>query len=162
MIPVNFRQLRESDLGFLFNSWLKSYREYDNSWAKTIPSSIYFEQHKKVLIGILKISRAVVACSKEDPNQVYGYLVYQPAGRIVILHYCYVKKSFRRFGIAAKMFDLLMDDGEFRKDLPVMCSHSGRNFHRFLKGKFNLIFNPYVLGEELIDETTESDIRQVC
>ena len=158
--PVNFRVATKDDLNFIFSSWLRSYREFDRYWAKSIPKLLYFDHHKRIVESILGISVTLMAVDVEDPGHIYGYIVFQPTKTLTIGHYCYVKSSFRMLGIASRLFDEMMKVSSHKDGIPVPCSHAGEMFHNYLKRKWNLVFNPYVLGEEFMNEDQRLDVSQ--
>lgn len=102
---VGLRGLKESDKNFILNSWLKSLRAQNQFFAQ-IPAKIYFEVHAKSIQRIFHTAQALIAHPINEPDIVIGYLIYDPSpGRYVILHYGYVKNSFREMGL----FRLLLD-----------------------------------------------------
>ena len=96
-LPIKLRNANSEDVSFVFNSWLKSYR---NALAcKNVPNEIYFNEHHKLIERLVKDNKVVVACSETDANELYGYIVAGQSEGIFVLHYIYVKHSFRNMGI---------------------------------------------------------------
>lgn len=94
---VKVRHATEGDVGFIFNSWLKSYRS--SSFSKFIPGPVYFDHHHKVIEAILKRATVLVACNPKDNNQIYGYLVFEQQLDVFVGHYTYVKDAYRKMGV---------------------------------------------------------------
>ncbi len=86
------------DKAFFFNATLLAYRQL-SSIARLVPERIYFREHKKVLERLLARPGAelLIACEAGDPKFITGFLLCEPAHRII--HFVYVKRSLRRFGI---------------------------------------------------------------
>lgn len=106
MKEFEIRDAVADDLNFILSSWLKSYRQ-SSQFAKHIPSRLYFEWHQKVIKRILErqTTRVRVAYTPEAPEVILGYFVAEEQGDIWVAHYLYVKKAFRRFGIAKELFN---------------------------------------------------------
>jgi acetyltransferase (GNAT) family protein len=140
------RPASPGDLNFIFNSWLKSY--YDGSYfCKRIKENVFFRYHHKVIEGILARSTTsvLIASDPEDSGVIWGYAVFERFNdeRNVpntVLHYVYVKESFRTEQVASQ----LMQAGEL--DLNT-CSFSHWTYPmNVIINKFpNLTYNPYFI-----------------
>lgn len=137
-LPASLRRASEDDIGFIFNSWLKSYR--NSLFAKTISNTIYFSEHHKIIEKLAKTSEIIIACNPDDPNQIYGYACAEKIDGIFTLHYIYVKQPFRRLGLANFMltaFDVDMSE-------PSIHTHQTK-VSELLAAKFNTVYHPYLL-----------------
>ncbi len=135
---VYIRDAAEADLPLIFSSWLKSFR--NGTFAKFIDNTIYFEQHHKVIEKLLKRSKVRVACSPTNPEDIFGYLVWEKMDGVFILHYGYTKHTFRNLGVFAQ---LMKDTGE-------TFETSGLHTHTTipcttLMPRYELIYHPYIL-----------------
>lgn len=93
------RAYRDEDIPFIYNSWLKSYRDAPS--MATIPNTLYYAGQHGLIETLLERSHVVVACSSEDPSQIMGYIVYEaPRPDSSVIHWAYVKHPFRNFGVA--------------------------------------------------------------
>lgn len=128
------RRLLPEDVPFLYNSWLKSYR--DSPTVQSISNTVYYAEQHKLIERLLQApeAKAVVACNPEDPTQIYGYIVYQPD----VLHWVYVKHTFRGAGIARM---LVAEAGLSAK---LIYTHRVKNSER-LVGERDATYNPYLL-----------------
>lgn len=92
----NIREALDTDLPFIYSSWLKSLR-YGSETFRGVRNHIFFPHYNHVIDYILSSPeiKILVACHREHPETVFGYIVYEPK----IIHYIYVKKDFCRFGI---------------------------------------------------------------
>lgn len=86
---------------FVYNSWLRSYR-HGSSFAKPIESRLFYDRHHQIISRILDrpSTKVFVASPKEDPETFIGYLVVEEGYGPAIVHFCYVKRPFRRLGVA--------------------------------------------------------------
>ena len=135
---VRLRPLIEDDLPFLFNSWLKSYRV--SHFADKITNTIYFEDHHKLIRRILQDSKVLIACNPSDPSQLYGYVVAGEEDGILVVHYLYVKHTFRNMGIGKT----LLDATGHSTDKAGVYTHHTRMADK-LASKQNFVYHPYLL-----------------
>lgn len=152
-VPVVYRMMDASDHAFVYNSFLKSYR--DSPMVRGVPNTIYFaKQHDLIeLILTSPTSQAVVACNPTDPTQIYGYLlgqafpaIHEGSQAIAIgLHWVYVKQPFRNLGIAKTLYEKFMTlPGEVPTSA-VYFTHRVKTTERLLQSLPHLIFNPYLV-----------------
>lgn len=99
---VSIRLSSASDIPFIYSVWLRSYR-YDSPHCENISNGLFFESHKNVLARILahRETRVVVACHREDPDLLFGFMAYGPG----VIHFIYVKRPFRNMGIARMLVE---------------------------------------------------------
>lgn len=136
---LTFRPLQDSDKAFVFNSWLKSYR--NSSFAKSMINEVYFTFHAKLIEQALVSSQVIVAASTVDQTQVYGWIVFRQLDEDTIVHYVYVKFPYRKFGLGEQLLRFASPDAEKY----TIITHEPRNFE-LLSKKFNLVYNPYLIG----------------
>jgi len=82
-------------------------------------------------------------CAEAVEGQIYGYVVFEYRPELVI-HFCYVKQPFRRFGLAKRLIDEVAF-GEGRKATDCLwCSHvpTNREIWDRLKDRYSAAFNP--------------------
>jgi hypothetical protein len=130
-IKIQFREAVENDLELVFSSWLKSYR--CSQLARTIPTTAYYEGHHKVIERLVVKSRVICAVDPEDSNHVYGWCCWENT-TTPVLHYVYVKFSFRRLGIGLKLIQQ-PTAGEF------VYTHETSSFKAMCQGGR---YNPYL------------------
>jgi hypothetical protein len=91
----------KEDLPFIYSTWLKCFR-HSSTFAKEISNDIYYKYHQMVIDRILNRGATIyVACDKLSPETVFGYIL----GEGDVLHFLYVKKSFRKLGIGTALLD---------------------------------------------------------
>lgn len=130
---VAIREGVESDLPFIYASWLKGLR-YGNDTFGAIQQDAYFKCYHQVLERVLENQNTSIriACLKDEPDAILGYSVSTGD----ILHFVFVKRSWRRIGIA--------------KDLVNMCppktvTHITKVGESILNKLPGVSFNPFVL-----------------
>lgn len=140
---------RPEDANFLFNSWLKSYRR---SWfAQRIPNDVFYAQQHLVIEDILNrpLTRVSVITPAGDPDTICGYAVTEAidgaASKAAIVHYVYVKETFRKLGLATR---LLQAAGVGADAQIVFLSHITSHFAP-LAEKRGYVYNPFVLYRAL-------------
>lgn len=99
-LQFDIRDARGDDLNFIYATWLESFR-YDSYFGKSHRNTIFFNDYRKVVDRLLDRSSVLVACVKDEPGTILGYLVHEPDQ----LHYVFVKGAFRRLGIGRGLFD---------------------------------------------------------
>jgi len=100
-LPHDIRHYQSiSDESFLFSTWLKSYH------VPRVPQPIYNIGQRNQIISILADAetRVLVACDKESPELIFGYIVLG-AGNTV--HYLYTKGMYRGQGIGRSLLSNL-------------------------------------------------------
>lgn len=97
MTLVSYRPPDPSDLQFVTDSWIKSTRNSD--FCTFIPNTIYYRYMDNLIKSIISRSLVTIICDPEDPTHVFGYVVYEYIGEIFVLHFGYVKQSYRNLKI---------------------------------------------------------------
>ena len=134
------RPFIDEDQSFLFNSWLKSYRF--SHFGEKITNTIYFQDHHKVIENILKKSKVLMACNVSDPSQLYGYIVVGEVDGILVVHFIYVKHTFRNMGIGKTLLDAV---GHSTDNASVYTHHT--RMADKLAPKYNFVYHPYLMFE---------------
>ena len=134
------RKALPEDISFIYSSWLKSFR-YGATANKLVRTDIFFTNYREVLDSILARSLTLVACLPDSPEVILGYMVYEED----IIHYCFIKHSFRRLGIASRLLEQTgLKDSEFK------VTHRTNELSKILdslilvKG-LKLEYNPFLL-----------------
>lgn len=138
------RSPQEQDIPFIFATWLRSFYS-DNHYSYMTPvgpksdirKSIYFENYRKVIDHLLEHSDVDIACLKDTPEVILGYMISKPP----LLHYCFVKDAFRHLGIAESMFDKRFKN----ESEEIECTHITKSTMPFLKKNILITFNPFKL-----------------
>lgn len=152
-LAIRVRPANEEDVPFIFNSWLKSYR--NSFFARDIHSTVYYSEHHKVLEKIIKNNSVLVACNPEESNQIYGYIISGKVQNVIVVHYVYVKQPYRNLGIAKLLGAAVGHD----KEVPGFHTHTTR-LGRDLAIKFNLIYSPYLALSYDLEKTAIAEPKE--
>lgn len=134
---IKIRKATESDIPFLFNSWLKSYRS--SNYAASIDNTIYYSEHHKVIERIFRYYDVLIACDLNDDNHIYGFACAGHTENIFTIHYVYVKHTFRRMKIATKLLAAFNHDSSVAS----LYTHQTKTASA-LAPLFNMIYHPYI------------------
>ncbi|NIV38901.1 MAG: GNAT family N-acetyltransferase [Anaerolineae bacterium] len=139
----------EQHEAFLFNSWLESYRSSDS--ARNVATDIYMGHHHRLIESLLEDSDnlTAVAVDLDDPDQYYGWAMGTHRGPALVLHYVYVKSSFRRFGLARLLVEHLAwrREGETHIFFATHQTHTGRGI---IRHRPDWHYHPYLLSGSLL------------
>lgn len=107
-LDIKVRRLKKDDLGFIFSTWKKSYRDE----FKWVPAFIFFPSMHTQIEKYRKDERNVfaIACDPDDEDFIFGWACLAPD----CVHYCYVKPSFQRARVASRLLG--------KRD-KIICSH---------------------------------------
>lgn len=147
---IDYREATPDDLGFILSSWLKSAGEAwrtlrtadaatfactEVGWFADVPHRFT----RNAVAEILQRStvRVVVACDSDDATVIYGYAVGEPEQRI--MHWCHVKHTMRRNGIAREVVSRVLPDFE---TAGATCTYLGRGYAAWA-ARWPLRFNPH-------------------
>lgn len=134
---VRIRAATEADISFLFNSWLRSYRQ--SEFAKQMQNEVYFAAQHKVIEGLLKTCKTLIACNHADISQIYGYTVTTEVDGVPVVHFAYVKEPYRGLGLARK----LLQEAGISLEKPYCYTH--KTFKAgLLERKHAIVYHPYL------------------
>lgn len=141
-LPVVIRPVVPDDRRFVIGSWLDSYyqpldpkRKAPELWH--IPKYVAYGHLEMVIYKLLDRATTLVAVNSEDEHQLFGFICFNAPN---ILHYIYVKSTFRKFGIARALYEQFTAE-----DTPVTCTFANFNYASARK-RLPLTFNPYLRG----------------
>jgi hypothetical protein len=94
---VLLRPYRLTDEAFVYKTFLEGLR-YGNETFRQMDKIQFYENYRKVLNSLIqkKETQIKIAALKEDPDVILGYAITRPE----IVDWIFVKKSWRRLGIA--------------------------------------------------------------
>lgn len=139
-LPIRFRNPKGSDRALILNAWLKSYRRA--FCTEGITNTIFYAEHHEVAKSILDRGCVIIACDDTDPNVIIGFIAAEVVDVALVVHYVYVKNSFRGFGIGKLLYETLkaQENPEI-----IYASHMTDNVSRAAKRR-EIIYNPYLLA----------------
>jgi hypothetical protein len=149
---IKLRPPLNDDVQFIVCSWLKSNRNSD--LTNYVNNEDYYKNHPKIIEDLINRSLITMAVDPEDDNHIYGYVVHENTGSKFIIHYIYVKYTYRNFGIAKKMLTAINPNfGSSETYLSsidrVSISTKGKRSSCFIKkrDKYKLMYSPYLLAQ---------------
>lgn len=131
-MKILLRQADESDLSFIYSSWLKSYK----NTQKHVDTDIYFKGQHKLIEKILNVSNVIIVCPEDDTETIIGYIVYRDDK----LHWIYVKSVYRNLGMARILLTV------FENGKPQCYSHYSPAVHFLFNDS---VYDPYSYLEDL-------------
>jgi len=140
-----------NDLKFCVNAWLKGYNA--SKVCEQIPHHIYNHYQRKIILYLLSHKHTKILCSKTDPLHKGGFINYEVVDGIYCLHYIYIIKSYKQFGLGEQLLQASGWGGSG------VYSHTTWVMGKF-GSKFNLFYNPYILMEVINDNDTK--VQDVC
>lgn len=126
---IRFAEIQ--DLPLVFSSWLKSYRKH--AATQGLSNDVYFSGQRELIARLLQRATVRLLVSVEDPSHIYGWACTELSGGLPVLHYVYVKQTYRRLGFARLLLGDLLTT-------PVAYSHLGEFTGKLASGSH---FNPY-------------------
>lgn len=135
-VEIFVRSADGNDINFIKNSWEKSFEKT----MKAVPREIYHRGQQKLMNQLMAKASCYVACSPEDNNQIFGWMLFEKIKDIGILHYIYVKHPYRRYGIGKSLYNCLDRNDQY----PCIASHKTL-YLEYIQDKWNLTYNPYIL-----------------
>lgn len=137
-VPIRIRAASQEDVAFIFNSWLKSYR--NSHFSRYIDNTVYYSEHHKLIERLVSDNQVLIACNTEDPNQLYGYICAGRVDNFLVVHYIYVKHSFRNLGIGKQLLNAFDHD----PSVAGIYTHHTKLADR-LGPRYNFVFHPYLM-----------------
>jgi hypothetical protein len=138
---IEVRPAHLGDVNFIFATLLKSYRHASN-FARKISNEVFYKYHHMFIEGCLLRpgSRVMIAHPKGESEVILGYLLSEKRedGEDVV-HYTYVKKSFRQMGVARALWATLSKENKYT------ITHYTVDADWIMKKYSNLTYNPYLL-----------------
>jgi hypothetical protein len=138
--PFNTRYAGVDDIPFIFSSWLRSYRE--TRAVKVLDNRTYYAGQHAVIEGLMQRPNIIVeiACDVQDPEQIYGYVVYESRSDGPLIHWTYVKLPFRAFGIGSSLVKAACENVPGDK---ITVTHLPKMEKKLFENE-SVIYNPYL------------------
>lgn len=111
---AELRSPAAADVPFIRHSWVMSYCKHATlgDWqpergvgSARCSSSIYVPEQHALIAQILQRAQCIVACNREDEEQIFGYVVFEEQDDRPCFHYVYVKEKFRKLGIGRALIE---------------------------------------------------------
>lgn len=130
MTTLALRAATQEDVPFIKSSWLESYR-YGRA-VRGVPNSIYYAMHDKVSQFLLADGEVTMVVDEADPSVIAGWACYKVEGPMLVLHYVYVRGSWRRKGVATRLLQGILALSEATL---VAYTHDTEAWYRYLGPK---------------------------
>lgn len=132
---IEIREYKPLDEDFIYHSWLSSV-DHNIPGVKRIT--------RRIIDGCVKDETIVVACSKEAPDHIMGWLAYGDDFNFPVLHYVFVKKDMRKGGVGTRLVRAAIPQTSIAN--PTLTSFWSFWCQKFgLKQKWNIKFNSLLL-----------------
>tara|TARA_Y100001973_G_C5130868_1_gene297706 strand:+ start:472 stop:1068 length:597 start_codon:yes stop_codon:yes gene_type:complete len=135
-LPVRIRPADHNDQNLIYSSWLKSYAALN----KDQPKMVVWKLHAPVVKQLLERSVTLVACDKEEGDNVYAWMCAERTPKFFVLHFAYTKSMFRRWGLQKA----LVRGFDYKKGEAVMCSHRSHLIKSLKKLGHNIVHVPHL------------------
>ena len=127
---LTLRPMQESDYIFVLSNYQKSFR--NSEFAGVIRNNKYYSVMKNTLDDLLmRGSKVLLACDKLDPDNLVGFILYEPTGIVPVVHYLFVKPDFRGNHIAKWLLSTVTDNNIY------LYTHKTSYIKKFRKGFFS-------------------------
>jgi len=139
MSEIEVRAAYLEDVPFIFATLLRSYR-HASTFARKISNDVFYKYHHMFLDSCLKRanSTVMIAHPKGELNVILGYVLSETRPEGDLVHYTYVKRSFRRLGVARALWATLSKDKQYT------ITHFTVDADWIVK-KFDVVYTPYLL-----------------
>lgn len=123
-----------TDLGFVYNSFLKSFRGAIIN--KKVSNTIYFKNEQRILTEYIQASGShiLIATDPNDEHTIYGYLIFNVERNEIF--FGYVKEAFRRM----KIFKEMLASSGLDIGKPIIYRHSTYGGEAVINALKNLTF----------------------
>jgi len=134
---IEIRPANLNDLPFIYATWLRSYR-YASQFAKKISNEVFYDMHHRIVEGFIERGGLVsIAHPPGEPYVILGYICVEHNQPLV--QYVYVKKAFRKMGIAKALFEGIKTPEN------ALFTHWTSDVDWITKKLPKLIYNPYLI-----------------
>jgi L-amino acid N-acyltransferase YncA len=105
VLKYDIGPIQPDELNLVFNSWCKSYRDA-NADTRDTPTNLYYRGQRDVIDSIL-LRFPVILVARAD-GVALGWICGESLASGPVVHYCYVKSTYRRQGIALSLLSNLL------------------------------------------------------
>lgn len=131
---TTIREHRESDIAFIVDSWLKSYR--GSTFARYVRGDEYYTGHRHAIERAMRraATTILVAHAPDDTETILGWICYEHPG---VLHYLFVRPLVRKLGVSRQLIEALPEE-------PVFYSHFTLALNGILRRMPRAVYSPYL------------------
>lgn len=119
-----------SDWPFVFDAWANSFRS--SVFAGTVRNNQYFDVICGTIKGLLERGmRVLILADRKHLNVLVGFIAFEvPECKIPVIHYLYIKDSFRRQGLGGALLKEVQERSSFDE---LIYTHRTK-YSRFFRG----------------------------
>jgi len=109
-LPIVLREVDADapEIGLIYSGWLQSLR--NNPFFGMVPEQMYFTHYRPQVGRILATSKILLACNPDEPDQIFGFVVYRFIGDIPHISYAYTKGTWRRQRVADRLVNHVLSE----------------------------------------------------
>lgn len=103
---IDFRPYSIDDIPLIRSSWANSFYKGNHS-HKLIPPDDFHHMHRSIIDRFFMRPKAtiIVCCEKKDPNNILGWVALEIFPTVTVIHYIYVKFSYKGEKISSKLLE---------------------------------------------------------
>lgn len=128
-LQITIREPQPEDINFLLSTFLKGLYYGSKFWA-LVDQEAFFSNYEPFIKQLMLRSDVKIACLEDDTDVILGYSI----SRSNVLHFLFVKKSYRKLGIGKLLYPIGIDTVSHITD-------QGDSMRK----KLNLKFNPFLI-----------------
>lgn len=129
-IPLIFRPAGEADHAYVIRTWIESYRD-EQAEMRTSD----YEDWMRLRIN----ADVLLACHESEPTAILGWMATAVEGEAARLHYAYVRRRYRRQGIARALFEQVTGNIVGGETIVTHLTDAGRAIKKAKPGLFRYI-----------------------
>lgn len=139
MNTVAIREFRPAvDRNFVVKNWIRS--SYGACpQARLMDQRLYFRCKRRAVLKVLHQATTLLAVDREAPEVLYGQITGELSDGFLVIHFVYVKSSFRQFGIARKLIAALARELGYHGEHPIIATQ----WHEKIPKAQDVVYNPY-------------------
>lgn len=126
------REPRPTDQGYIASTWARSMTHNSRRWTRRNHAALSVDRvldHASTAV--------LVACKDGEPDRIVGWLCWAKVDAARVVHYCYVRDSWRREGVMSA----LLKAAKLDDDRPMLITHKGPSTH-WAAAKFQATHKP--------------------
>lgn len=145
-IRFGIRAMTPGDINYVASTWRTNFRRA-STFASLMTDEVYHQNHRELINRTLEWTPCYVAYDIDYPELQLGFLAGGIFSGYPVIHYIYVKRPFRGFGIAQALLEHL----GWKPGIPMVGTHWTRETAHLYSTKNNILYNPYLLYQEFRD-----------
>lgn len=131
----------EKDKSFIYDAWMKGYANSETNPFKfnQKPHFLYWKYQKQLIKDLIGTCNVVMICGEEQ-SDLYGFIVYEIEHPYLIVHWIYIKKDFRHFGLATELLKMARHNSDPNEKIIATHLSSKFTFNNKMHNKLNPTF----------------------